>query len=84
MVLPTLELIKTLMKADEDDTPLAGHIKVSVISYLCDKYHEDTANLELLRTAAYLDPRFKNNYLSQESAVIAELKAGKCRKQDIL
>ena len=59
-VIPMLQLIKTNLLKEEDDTQLTTDIKERVITDLesCFSYHGDV--MEILQLATFLDARFKS------------------------
>ncbi|XP_059922903.1 E3 SUMO-protein ligase ZBED1-like [Gadus macrocephalus] len=65
-VKPTLHLFNnSILKDQEDDTPLAKTIKHNILTYLNDKYSDRTTQ-ELLDVASALDPRFKLKYVDED------------------
>ncbi|KAJ8333455.1 hypothetical protein SKAU_G00414630 [Synaphobranchus kaupii] len=65
-VKPVLHLMKTSVLAEkEDDTDLTKSIKVKVLDYMNTKY-DDPATQEHLDITRFMDPRFKDSYISSE------------------
>lgn len=66
LVKPTLHLFNnSVLKDQEDDTPLAKTIKHDILNYLNEKY-SGSETQELLDMASVLDPRFKLNYVDED------------------
>lgn len=66
LVKPTLHLFNnSVLKDQEDDTPLAKTIKHDILGYLNEKY-SDSETQELLDMASALDPRFKLKYVQED------------------
>lgn len=62
---PVLHLFNnSLLKAEDDDTPLTKEMKAAILEYLNDKYSDPTTD-ELLDMASLLDPRFKSTYIEE-------------------
>lgn len=61
---PVLHLLATSVLAeDQEDTDLTRSIKTKIVKYLNEKYNNPIAQ-ELLDVAAFLDPRFKTQYIT--------------------
>lgn len=64
---PMLQLFRTqILKPSDDETQLTKDLKMTVMSYLDEKY-ADPITEELLDVATLLDPRFKTHYIKPEN-----------------
>ncbi|XP_049421792.1 E3 SUMO-protein ligase ZBED1-like [Epinephelus fuscoguttatus] len=67
---PVLSLFNTtLLTPKEDDTDLTKSLKKKMLEYMNSKY-EDRDMQELLDVASFLDPRYKTQYISENSVPI--------------
>lgn len=65
-VKPLLHLFRTnLLKEKPHDTQLTKELKTTIMTYLDEKY-ANSATDELLNIAAFVDPRFKTQYISPD------------------
>ena len=72
---PVLHLFKTeVLKSNEGDAQLTRDIKMRVVDYLFDKYTNPETD-EPLTMATFLDPRFKNTYMTTEKLVEVKVRA---------
>ncbi|XP_034146796.1 zinc finger BED domain-containing protein 4-like [Esox lucius] len=72
---PVLHLFKTeVLKSNEGEAQLTRDIKMRVVDYLFDKYTNPETD-ELLTMATFLDPRFKNTYMTTEKLVEVKVRA---------
>lgn len=67
-VLPVMWKISTGLSDGEDDSVLAGQMKRAIRDYLDEHYRDEKLQL-LLNTATFLDPRFKDSFVSLEDDV---------------
>ncbi|XP_051801787.1 zinc finger BED domain-containing protein 4-like [Acanthochromis polyacanthus] len=67
-VLPVMWKISTYLSDEQDDSALAGQMKRAIRDYL-DEHYQDKKLQLLLNTATYLDPRFKDSFVSLEDDV---------------
>lgn len=66
---PVLSLFNTtLLTPKEDDTDLTKSLKKKMLEYMNSKY-EDRDTQELLDAASFLDPRYKTQYISENSVL---------------
>lgn len=66
---PVLHLFNTkLLAPEEGDSELTKSIKLTILTYLNEKYSEPSAS-DLLDIASFIDPRFRGKYASSEKLV---------------
>lgn len=59
----------TSLNDEENDSLLAGEMKCAIRNYLNECVNDDKQLLLLLNTATYLDPRFKDMFVSLKDEV---------------
>lgn len=63
---PVLHLLNnTVLPHSDGDTDLTKHMKMTILHYLNDKY-SDPATDDLLDMASFVDPRFKDTYITND------------------
>ncbi|XP_060774548.1 E3 SUMO-protein ligase ZBED1-like [Neoarius graeffei] len=72
---PMLQLFRTqILKPADDETQLTKELKMTVMSYLDEKY-TDPITEELLDIATLVDPRFKVQYINPENIDAIKMRA---------
>lgn len=72
---PMLHLFRTqILKPSEDETQLTKDLKMTVMTYLDEKYNDQITN-ELLDVATLVDPRFKVQYINAEHVDAIKMRA---------
>nr|XP_024661555.1 zinc finger BED domain-containing protein 1-like [Maylandia zebra] len=72
---PMLHLFRTqILKPSEVETQLTKDLKMTVMTYLDEKYNDQITN-ELLDVATLLDPRFKVQYINAEHVDAIKMRA---------
>lgn len=70
-----LHLFRTqILKPSEDETRLTKDLKMTVMTYLDEKYNDQITN-ELLDVATLVDPRFKVQYINAEHVDAIKMRA---------
>ncbi len=68
-VLPLTWKIFTSLNDEEKDSLLAGEMKTAIRDYLNERVNDDKQLLLILNSATYLDPRFKDMFVSLKEEV---------------
>ena len=72
---PMLQLFRTqILKPSDDETQLTKELKMTVMSYLDEKYADPNTE-ELLDVATLVDPRFKTQYIKPENIHAIKMRA---------
>ena len=72
---PMLQLFRTqILKPSDDETQLTKELKMTVMSYLDEKYADPNTE-ELLDVTTLVDPRFKTQYIKPENIHAIKMRA---------